>query len=291
MHLTGSAPFLAALMVGFSLSCGGAAKMETMRMEKVSEEEVSRGLGALSSGKTFFGHQSVGWNIIEGLEDLSSLKGESSLHIVETRSASGISGPGFYHASVGKNADPVSKLRDFEAILRGGVGRSVDVAFIKLCYVDIDERTDIAALFAAYHDTMSRLQAGFPDLTLVHFTVPLTVDESGIKVLIKRLIGRKVAGHADNEKKEAFNRRIRAEYTGKASVFDLALVEASGEDGLATGYSVDGIEHYALRREYSSDGGHLNSRGRRRAAAYLLAELGRVLARGSDSRAQSRWRR
>jgi hypothetical protein len=268
---------IAAFASAFALSCKGAEKVEMLAMAKAPETEIARGLEALSIQRVFFGHQSVGRNLVEGLGELASEAGQGGPRIAEIRSAWDISGPGLYHSEIGRNLEPMSKLHDFESLLRGGIGRTIDVAFLKFCYVDIDGGTDVAALFSAYRSTMAGLSADFPSVVFMHCTVPLVVDDGGAEAAIKRLIGRKVNGHEDNERREAFNRLIRAEYGGKAPLFDLALVEASAEDGSALVHSVAGREYYAMRGEYSDDGGHLNAAGRRRAAAWLLVELGRAL--------------
>jgi lysophospholipase L1-like esterase len=124
---------------------------------------------------------------------------------------------------------------------------------------------------------MTRLQADFPNLIIVHFTAPLTAEENGLKARIKRLIGRKINSDADNAAREAYNRKLRAEYTSKAPVFDLALVEASDSNGFAVLHSSGDSQYYALRAEYTDDGGHLNAVGRKRAASWLAAELGKSL--------------
>ncbi len=261
----------AALAVALLSSCAGAKDKEKTVMEKVSEAEIEKGLATLAGSRVFFGHHSVGWNLIDGLKDLGGSGKPGSLRFVEARRAEDIQGPGFYHSPVGRNMDPLSKIRDFESLLRGGLGRSVDVAFFKFCYVDIYADRDVNALFEEYKKTMSRLKAEFPDLVLVHFTAPLTTPENGIKAAVKRLIGRKTGANADNTNREAYNRLIRAEYGGKAPLFDLALIEASDEAGRAAVRSLGPEEYYTLRPEYTDDGGHLNAPGRQRAAGFLAA--------------------
>jgi hypothetical protein len=269
--------FSAAIMATICLSCAGAEKVAVTGVGKASVGEIARGLERIESRRIFFGHQSVGWNLLDGLKEVDAAAGQGALRIEEIRSEWDISGPALYHSWIGKNLVPMSKLHDFESMLRGGVGRSVDVAFFKFCYVDIDGGTDVAALFRAYRDTMAGLSASFPKIVFIHFTAPLTVDDSGPKAAIKRFLGREVNGYAANERREAFNRMIRAEYGGKAPLFDLALVEASDSDGFAQIRSIAGHQYYAMRKEYSDDGGHLNAVGRRRAAEWLLVELGRAL--------------
>lgn len=266
------AVFLAALL----LSCGGAGAKEVNVMEPLSDEDVSRGLEAIAERRIFFGHQSVGRNILAGLSDVSSSLGANPLRVAEARSSDKIDGAGLYHAEIGRNEDPLSKLSDFESLLRNGLADSVDAALMKFCYVDITSDTDVDSLFASYKEVMSRLSSDFPRLVLVHVTAPLTSEESGPKAALKRMLGRRTSA-ADNEARESFNRKLRAEYRGKAPLFDLALAEASGEGGAATVYASGKEGHYALRSEYTDDGGHLNPAGRRRAAEALAAALGAAL--------------
>jgi len=267
---------MAALLTALALSCTGAKKMDTTEIVKPTEAEILKGLEIIASKKIFFGHQSVGWNIIDGIKDVSSSRGIATPLIAEARTGSGISGAGLYHAEVGKNVDPMSKLRDFEAILRDGVGKSVDAALLKFCYVDFNASTDVDTLFGEYKNTMARLHAEFPELVIVYVTAPLTSDESGLKATVKRMIGRTIQGDSDNAVREAFNDKLRAEYSGKAPVFDLALIEASDAAGSATARMTGRGEYYSLRAEYTNDGGHLNEAGRQRAADWLAGALGRA---------------
>ena len=64
------------------------------------------------------------------------------------------------HAFIGENGKPVLKIQDFDARMRSGVGEQVDVAMMKLCYIDIDSDTDVGALFATYRETVGRAASG-----------------------------------------------------------------------------------------------------------------------------------
>jgi lysophospholipase L1-like esterase len=264
-----------------TISCTGEVTMNTTLYNQVKDDEVNLGLGVLTGSKVFFGHQSVGMNIMDGIRDIAATKNMSKLSIVEARSADTMQSPGLYHAYVGQNTDPLSKLRDFESILRGGVADAVDVAFLKFCYVDFDATTDVAAVFTAYRDTMKKLKADYPKLAIVHFSAPLTTDESGLKAIVKRIIGRKLNGYADNVKREAYNKLMRAEYDGKEPFFDIAMVEASDSSGIAKMSGAGAAIYYSLRPEYTNDGGHLNEEGRRRVASWLAAVLASVPAKVS----------
>ena len=69
----------------------------------------------LSQKKIFFGHQSVGFNIIDGIEDLVKENPQIKLNIVETSDVADFDAPLFAHSRVGKNKDPKSKIDAFSA--------------------------------------------------------------------------------------------------------------------------------------------------------------------------------
>jgi len=251
-------PFIALAAMLATISCTGESTMTMTKYGQAPAEDVARGLGLLASKKAFFGHQSGGMNIMDGLKDITTTGNLAPLAIAETRSAGDMKTPGLYHAHVGQNTDPLSKLRDFEVILRGGMAEAVDVAFLKFCYVDFDETTDAAAVFTAYRDAMRKLKADYPKLTIVHLSAPLTRMDAGKKAAIKRLIGWKIQGDAENAARNAYNQLMRAEYEGKEPFFDLALVEAAESSGAAMLHGTGTASYYALRPEYTYDGGHLN---------------------------------
>ena len=63
--------------------------------------------------------------------------------------------------------------------MRGGMGRHVDVALMKFCYVNFTTSADVNALFARYRDTMGALERDFPNATFIHVTMPLTTVSGG----------------------------------------------------------------------------------------------------------------
>ena len=201
--------------------------------------------------------------------------GRAKLNIVETSDPSAFREPIFAHSPIGKNGYPLSKIDQFRTILEGGVGDKADIAFFKLCYVDIHGGTDVDALIHAFDETIQALQARFPKLTIPVVTAPLTVVPAGLKTSLKKLLGQGEPDKAANIKREAFNAHLREKY-GKL-VFDLAALESTLPNGQRTSFVEDGKTYYALDPSYSDDGGHLNSTGRRIVAAGLLrflAELG-----------------
>ena len=206
------------------------------------------------------------------------------LAVVEGRDPKIASGPCILHAAIGANTDPLSKMRDFEAIVRGGVGDWADIALMKLCYVDVGAATDVKALFAEYKNTMTALARDYPRVVFVHSTVPLTTIERSLKARLKALLGRELGGQADDAARERYNALLRAEYGPSGRLFDLALAEYTAPDGVRIARRIGKAEYYALLPEYTTDGGHLNELGSRRAAEGLLA----VLAGAADRQAVAR---
>jgi hypothetical protein len=265
--LLGPAMFIALMLA----SCTGGNMAETVpvpgKINSISREKME----LIANCRIFFGHQSVGFNILDGVREISAQNGTPLFRIIESRDLPSAPVAGFFHATIGRNTDPISKIRDFEQIVRHGKG--IDIAFMKFCYLDVDEGTDVEAVFRAYRAAFAKLKTDFPDTTFVHLTVPITSPEKGIKAALKRLLGRSVRGDGDNMAKERFNKLIRSEYGHREPLFDLAYFESTSENGLRIANAIRGDKYYTLRDEYTTDGGHLNKEGRRYIAGQLLIFL------------------
>ena len=248
-------------VVLLAVSCMGGSMEDPCGRTPSLEPTPPAGLARLLEGRVFFGHQSVGQNLIEGMTEAARGWNVAGFAPVEGRAA-GPDAPRFLHAAIGENDDPLGKIRDFDAIVRSGVGQGVGLAFMKLCYADLRAGADVGAVFAVYRDTLARLAADFPRTTFVHVTVPLERRDTGPKPWLKRLLGRPVRGYEDNDAREAYNDLLRQEYGGSGRLFDLAQLEAAGA-----------ATPRALCPGFTDDGGHLNATGRRILGAKLLAFL------------------
>lgn len=222
----------------------------------------------LAQMKIFFGHQSVGYNIIDGVKDLMQENPQIQLNILETDNPSNFNTGLFAHFKAGKNRYPDSKIEAFEDFMTKGIGDKADIVFFKFCYVDLNAGTNIQNLFDKYKITMSRLKKFYPETTFVYVTVPLTSEAVGVKGclkkakdLIKKIIGKPVY---NNINRNEFNEMLRKEYKGKAPIFDLAKIESTCPDGKTS---------YAMVPDYTYDGGHLNETGRKKVAEQLLVLL------------------
>ena len=147
-------------------------------------------LQALCEKRIYFGHQSVGYNIIEGLGDLKkTVKGLSGLRIADLKTNATMDGPGFYHSPIGLNRKPQSKINAFREIMISTLpSDSIDLAFFKLCYVDITQTTDVKTLFSSYRRNIEELSQRLNRTTFAHVTTPLTVRPSGKKAAIMNFL-------------------------------------------------------------------------------------------------------
>jgi hypothetical protein len=240
-------------------------------------------LSRLAHERVYFGHQSVGNNVLQGLAELSAAEGVP-LRIAELPRAASLDGPGIGHLFVPENGDPLRKLASFRQAL--GAGSAADIALVKFCYVDINAGTDMRALFDAYRETIDELRLKNPRTTFVHVTLPLTTVQTGPKAWVKRLLGRAPYGTIENVKREQYNALLRRTYAGREPIFDLARLESIAPDGTQATVEWDGTVAPAMVPAYTEDGGHLNHAGRLRAArefVRVLAAAGGPLQKFEDS--------
>lgn len=229
-------------------------------MNKLTESDWIK----LSDKRIFFGHQSVGYNIIDGIITLKNESNSNSIIVLETKDSLDFQDPLFAHSKIGKNMDPKSKIDDFVNILEGGLVDAVDIALMKLCYVDINNHTDINELFEYYQSAINLLQKEYPHIKIIHCTVPLTTKTKGLKGLAKVILKMD-----DNVYRDKYNQLMRDHYDPNI-LFDIAKIEATFRDGTSNRY-LNGIP--GLISEYSSDGRHLNQQGRLLIANELMRKL------------------
>lgn len=252
------------------LSWGDRAMSQVMTAAPQPPHEA---LAVLSGRRVYFGHQSVGSNLLDGVVGLSAQAGGPVPRVVETDKASSLVPGVWAHGPIGRNGDPSLKISDFESKIRAGLGGRADLAFMKLCYADLGLDSNVVRLFATYRDTLARLARDFPSTRFVHFTVPLTTVQTGPKAMAKRLLGRLPGGAEENAVRERFNALMRQAYEGQASLFDLARLEATRPDGGQEQFSGPTGPILALAPTYAADPGHLNSLGQRTLASELLRFL------------------
>ena len=226
----------------------------------------------LARKKIFFGHMSIGYNIVSGLQELLQQQPVIKLNIVEIEKGQlkNLAKPVFAHSRVGGNEDPKSKIDAFVGLMRRA--KNVDIAFFKLCYVDIHKGIDTKNLFTYYKSTMEKLAVNFPETLFVHLTTPLTSHQTGLKAFIKKMIGKPLRG-ANNRYREKYNEMIRMEYNDRGLLFDLALLEATDPNKNKFQRQASHDNKRALLPIYTEDGGHLNAFGSKVVSEQLLIFL------------------
>ena len=257
----------------FTLALATVITAHAARADDV-DEVLRTELNRISQRRIFFGHQSVGGNLLDGIRQLS-VTANVPLRMVETSGTSSVQSATFGHALLAQNGEPLQKLRNFEAAF-GNQPSGIDIALVKFCYVDITANTDVKALFNHYITTITALKAKNPGTTFIHVTVPLTTVQDGVKGGIKRLLGRPPYGFIENMRREEYNTLLRLAYRGRESVFDLARAESTKPNGQAETVAWNGDIVPAMVAEYSDDSGHLNATGKLRAAREFISVLAAI---------------
>ncbi len=234
---------------------------------------------ALSEKRIYFGHQSVGFNILDGFRAVMKGHPEIKLQIIESSNPSDLDFPVFAHSRVGENGDPDSKIEAFAGLMKKGIGGKADIAFFKFCYMDFGPKTGARSVFEGYRRRMSELERLYPKTTFVHLTIPLTTVQTGWKAWVKRAIGKPISGHADNITRNQFNELLKEEFAAGGRLFDLAAAESTSPDGSRSSFLEGGKVYYSMVPQYTDDGGHLNRLGRETLAKKFLIFLANTSAR------------
>jgi hypothetical protein len=267
------------LLLLIFLSCGEDREQKNVDLEikpvQFSDSEVE----ALLNTKVFFGHMSVGFNIISGVAEIKKMDGRlRGLNIAETVRGDNMR-PGIYHQRNGKNGYPVKKCDDFKSfLLKDGMGENFDAAFFKLCYVDFDSGTNVEKIFNYYKNTVKAIQKVYPNLTIIHATTPLHAHAFSFKSKLKTW----VLGDQANVKRNQYNQLLLKEYRNIAPIYDIARVESTYPDGSRYTFNEGDEAYYALIREYTNDGGHLNTYGKIKLAEELLRVIAGLQSNNSE---------
>lgn len=233
----------------------------------------------LAEKRIFFGHQSVGRNLIEGISEVVAERPEIKLNIVESSNLESVDGAAFIHCNIGRNTRPDSKMTDFRKVLESGGDKTTDIALLKFCYVDIGRDSDAQEIFGNYELALSELAEFFKETTFVHSTVPIQSGPLGAVGLLKEVI-KPVLGKPrlveKNRVRQRYNDLLRSRFLGRKPVFDIAMQESTGPNGLMSYRMLSSKKVYFMDARYTHDGGHLNRLGRKRIAEQLLVTLARA---------------
>ncbi|MDF1576419.1 MAG: hypothetical protein P1P86_14620 [Bacteroidales bacterium] len=222
--------------------------------------------------KIYFGHQSVGNNIISGITQWEDETGVQ-LSKVESKDPALNVEISLVHFKVGSNSDPHSKIDDFVSLVAQIPDEGNPVAFFKLCYVDITPDTDVDKVYGYYKEKMLYLIEMYPNIRFMACTVPYMGLQKGMKAIAKRMLGRQSTGHLGNIKREEFNKNLLNDFQGVIPVFDLGGIESTLPDGSKATYNFKGSDYPYMPDIYTYDLGHLTELGSKTLSYNLLAFL------------------
>jgi hypothetical protein len=253
--------------------CGCSARTEGASPQReASQMDLKADIDSALGARVFFAHHSVGANLLTGVETLARESGRE-LKLTDLDHADGASASNWTHSYGGQNGAPKTKIDHFVSVMRKGL--KPDLAFMKFCFVDFGPDTDVAELFAYYQRAMTTLKQERPEVRFAHVTVPLMVNPSGLKSMIKRLIGRDGRQDLANVKRSEFNRRL-VEAFPSDPIFDLARAESTRPDGTRETFDYGGKVYYSLAPAYTDDGAHLDARGQRALGAEMIRFVARA---------------
>ena len=215
--------------------------------------------------RVFFGHQSVGKNILDGIQNHHP----NAKIVAYTQQEIDDQQYGIFHKTIGRNGDPHSKIDEFVHCLQGSA-TSFDIALMKLCYADIGARTNVNELFEYYQNAMKALSGIMSGTRILHCTVPLRSVRLGVRSIARRVFGRSVAAIQDNARRDAINNLLRDAYSQRSQLLDIAAIESTSLDGSLCGTRHRDLFVPALDPHYTDDGGHLNSEGQHRVASEFV---------------------
>jgi hypothetical protein len=264
--------FLPCALLLFS-SCGGK---HPSGEQMIRDQAFLDDLKLVAGARIYFGHQSVGANIVEGLREIRTEVTSAPLNLVTLGEPVDSSRGFLVHSQIGQNGKPETKCEDFGRNIRQIGAASVDIALMKFCFADFGEQTDVPAVFRQYTHAIDTLRREYPGITFIHVTAPLIQRTPWWKRIAKSILGRTDDTEIKNIKVNEFNELLTDHYRNEP-IFDLARIESTAPDG--TRYIVEqgGKKLYSIVSEYTSDGGHLNAAGRRIVATELIRTIGKVL--------------
>jgi hypothetical protein len=253
------------------LNCGS----QNPSMNDIDLSDIYSKLKTIEEQRIYFGHRSVGNNIIDGLSQIAQNYPDIELKIIRIDTVDQFPDSFFAHSLIGINTQPETKCDDFTRVVSTQMGSNVDIAFLKFCFADIKEDTQVDRVFQYYRETMIALKSEFPQITFIHLTVPLNSGSTGIKEWIKRTFDLGDYSDASNIKKNQFN-DLMHEYYQDEPIFDVARAESTYPDGGRESFQKDGHTYYELIDAYTDSGGHLNEVGKIWVARELINSLATI---------------
>ena len=270
---TGTMALLCSAFLVIGCSDGTTSTEDAMMDKGLSED-----LELIQQRKVYFGHMSVGDNLMDGVQELAT-ESDIPLNVVWLAEPGVPASPYFAHSKIANNRFPFDKCDVFSAYVDTLAADSVDVVMMKFCYVDFDQGDNPEEIFLYYQKTMEALRNRYPRIEFIHITTPVTTRQSGWKRFAKSLLGREDNADLYAYKRAVFNEFLLNEYQAEP-LFDLAAIESSLPDGSQRSFVLDGKKVYTLRDDFTDDGGHLNKKGRKVVGRAFIRAIADVLRRG-----------
>jgi hypothetical protein len=237
-------------------------------------------LQVIKGKRIYFGHQSVGFDLVAGMKLLSTEDPDVAPMFLSLGASPLPAGGFFADSRVGRNNYPIEKCDDFKANVERIKADSLDIALMKFCYADIGPQTNVEELFAYYVRTIDSLEQRYPRTTFVHVTVPYTLRTSAWKLLLKKMLGRDDNTESANYQRNRYNDLLMSHFES-APIMNLALVESTYPDGRRESFEFNNTTVYSLIEDYTYDGGHLNDTGKRLAARELIRTLANAIGKNT----------
>ena len=115
---------------------------------KIMDDSLRKDIKDIENVKLYFGHQSVGFNIIDGIEDILKKLPYANINIVDIDKDRELSENYIAHSQVGKNTQPNSKCDAFSKKLNEDLLSQTEIALLKFCYVDIRYPSNVEEVFS-----------------------------------------------------------------------------------------------------------------------------------------------
>lgn len=223
--------------------------------------------------RVLFAIQSIGSDIVKGVPIAYTRAKLPKPTVVKWSVAPKKRGPLLATATIGRNGEPLSKLKAFADLVNGAPRDSVQVAVMAFNYQDVSAETDVEALFQSYLATMDSLETANPDITLLYSTVPVTGGNSWRELeadKVEGLSGVTQPVWQDNIARERFNTMIRQQYAATGRLYDIAALQADLGKGKVAAKEHENQFYYVLNPALSSNGRRLNTTGSVKLARALM---------------------
>ncbi|MCP4672192.1 MAG: hypothetical protein GY857_12900 [Desulfobacula sp.] len=251
-------------------ACGDKGQQDKSKI--LRKDILKSSLNKLAEKRIFFGHRSVGNNILQGIDDILTQYPGIHLKILKYEAVKRPKDKGIIHAWIDQNGSPQSIADDYTRMVEKIPGKDMDFALIR--FTPWYGKTDMDEIFKDYTIAIEQLKQRHPKTVFIHGTFPLNHSKTSFKTWIKKLIGKKEIWEYDgNILANRFNEKLRDNYLGKQPFYNLELIQSTYPDGRRSQFTLDGKKYFNLIKDYTYDNTHLNEKGRQMAAERLLTLL------------------